>query len=103
MAWSGAGQDEIGTVAKVAAGSPAASLTVGETIVRVDPAYLRPSEVDTLLGDARRARERLQWSPKTSFGDMVAEMTEADLALAMRDRASHGRGLKVFRPDLEKG
>ena len=101
LAWSGIGTDEVGKVAKIAGGSPASALAVGETIVRVDPVYFRPAEVDTLLGDARRAREKLKWTPKTSFDAMVAEMTGADLALAVREKASHGRGLKVFRPDLE--
>jgi GDPmannose 4,6-dehydratase len=102
LAWSGSGKDEVGTVASVAAGAPETALKPGQTIVRVDADYFRPAEVETLLGDARRARERLKWAPKTSFAAMVAEMTAADLALAHREKALHGRGLKVFRPDLEK-
>ena len=76
---------------------------VGQAIVRVDPVYFRPAEVETLLGDATRARHELGWAPKVSFGELVDEMTAADLALARREKASLGRGLKVFRPDLEGG
>ncbi|CAN5379780.1 GDP-mannose 4,6-dehydratase [soil metagenome] len=102
LAWSGSGKDEVGTVASVAAGAAGASLKPGQVIVRVDADYFRPAEVETLLGDSRRARERLKWTPKTTFEAMVAEMTAADLVLAQREKASHGRGLKVFRPDIEK-
>jgi GDPmannose 4,6-dehydratase len=101
--WSGEGVDEIGTVASLdqrAAGSP---LAVGQVIVRVDPAYFRPAEVETLLGDATRARRELGWKPRISFSELVDEMIRADLVLAGREKASLGRGLKVYRPDLEGG
>jgi GDPmannose 4,6-dehydratase len=101
MAWSGAGKDEVGTVASVAADSPAKGLQSGQAIVRVDAAYFRPAEVETLLGDASRARAKLKWRPRTPFEALVAEMTEADLALAKREKNAGGRGLKVYRPDLE--
>lgn len=67
--WSGRGQDEIGTDAQT-----------GREIVRVDPRYYRPAEVETLLGDATKARERLGWHPRTSFAALVKEMVEADYA-----------------------
>ncbi len=54
----------------------------GDIVVRVDPRYYRPAEVDTLLGDATRAREQLGWSPTCEFTDLVAEMVESDLRLA---------------------
>ncbi|OQR84060.1 GDP-mannose 4,6 dehydratase [Achlya hypogyna] len=53
-------------------------------VVRIDPKYFRPSEVDILLGDARKAKEKLQWSPTTKFQDLVREMVEADLALVQK-------------------
>jgi GDPmannose 4,6-dehydratase len=102
LAWSGRGADEVGKVAKVAPDSRAASLAVGQAIVRVDPVYFRPAEVESLLGDPRRARAKLKWTPKTSFDAMVAEMTDADFVLAAREKAAHGHGLKIYRPDLEK-
>jgi GDPmannose 4,6-dehydratase len=57
----------------------------GKTIVRVDPRYFRPSEVETLLGDASQAREKLGWTPKIGFTEMVAEMVAEDLKIAQRD------------------
>ena len=72
-------------------------------IVRVDPVYFRPAEVETLLGDAARARKDLGWRPKVSFGELVDEMSRADLVLARREAASLGGGLKIYRPDLDGG
>jgi len=66
--WQGSGQDEIGI-----------DTATGKTIVSIDPNYFRPTEVDTLLGDARYAREKLGWEPKVSFEALVQEMTAADL------------------------
>lgn len=57
----------------------------GKVIVQVDPRYFRPAEVETLLGDATRAREKLGWTPQTSFAELVREMADADLAEAKRE------------------
>jgi len=59
----------------------------GRTLVRVDPAYFRPTEVDLLIGDASKAREQLGWKPKTSFAELVKEMVASDLAIAKREAA----------------
>lgn len=56
----------------------------GECIVAVDPRYYRPTEVETLLGDATKAKEKLGWTPKTSFEDLVIEMVKEDLKNASR-------------------
>ena len=69
----------------------------GRCLVRVDPKYFRPSEVDTLLGDASKARTKLGWKPRTSFGEMVREMVASDLKAAERDRLVTDSGYKVFR------
>ncbi len=103
IAWSGEGLDEVGTVASLDQRAAETPLKVGQVIVRVDPVYFRPAEVETLLGDAARARRDLGWKPKVSFGELVNEMTTADLVLAQREKSSLGRGLKVYRPDLERG
>jgi GDPmannose 4,6-dehydratase len=63
----------------------------GQTVIRVDPSYLRPAEVDGLLGDASKARETLGWKPRTSFAELVREMVAADLELAERDAARAGQ------------
>jgi GDPmannose 4,6-dehydratase len=64
----------------------------GRTVVAVDPGYFRPTEVDSLLGDASRARERLGWTPKVSYQDLVAEMAQADLRAAERELLIHKSG-----------
>ena len=58
----------------------------GKCIIKVDPKYFRPTEVETLLGDSRKAREKLGWKPKISFGDLVEQMAKSDLKLAERDK-----------------
>ena len=67
----------------------------GRTIVRVDPRYFRPAEVDSLLGDASKAHQRLGWVAKVSFEELVAEMADADLALAQRDAALLRQGYRI--------
>jgi GDPmannose 4,6-dehydratase len=73
LRWEGSGLEERGVDAD------------GRTIVAVDPRYFRPSEVDTLLGDATKARTQLGWMPKVSFQELVIEMASADLQAAERD------------------
>jgi GDPmannose 4,6-dehydratase len=80
--WQGRGEAEHGVVA----GAPAESaVKPGQRIVAIDPRYFRPAEVETLLGDPSKARDKLGWRPKTSFADLVSEMMAADLTLARRD------------------
>lgn len=67
-----------------------------KTIVKVDPRYFRPTEVDTLLGDASKARKKLGWQPKISFDELVKEMTRADLQLAKKDQLSREHGYKTM-------
>jgi GDPmannose 4,6-dehydratase len=62
----------------------------GQVLVKVDPRYFRPTEVDVLIGDASKARAKLGWAPRTSFADLVQEMMTSDLAEA-RKEASNGR------------
>ena len=57
----------------------------GQQIVAVDPKYFRPAEVETLLGDPTKAKQKLGWTPKTSFEALVKEMMAADLDIAKRD------------------
>jgi GDPmannose 4,6-dehydratase len=78
--WEGAGVEERGFD------------DTGRCIVRVDPEYFRPAEVDTLLGDASKARHKLGWKPRTGFSELVAEMAREDMRKAEKDRLvlSHG-------------
>jgi GDPmannose 4,6-dehydratase len=68
----------------------------GKCIVEIDPRYFRPSEVETLLGDASKARVKLGWEPKMSFEELVSEMMEEDLKLAKRDELVKNHGFRYF-------
>jgi GDPmannose 4,6-dehydratase len=72
-------------------------LKSGRTVVRVDPRYFRPSEVETLLGDASKAREKLGWQPETSFEQLVKEMIDHDVDIAKRDAMVAQQGFKTYR------
>ena len=98
IAWQGQGTDERGLVARVE-GQRAPGVAVGQPIVAVDPHYFRPTEVETLLGDAARARERLGWEPRTGFEAMVREMVTHDLESARRHKLlrSHGYNVALSR------
>ncbi len=83
--WEGSGVDEKGIDEN------------GRCIVRIDPRYFRPTEVDTLLGDPSRAREKLGWQPKITFRELVEEMALADLDIARRDDLVQSHGFKIRR------
>lgn len=104
--WRGEGLHETGVVAAVDADKAAQATQgkplrpapqVGDVIVRVDPRYFRPAEVETLLGDPAKARERLGWRPRTTFEEMVREMARHDLALALRDAVVEEAGFISFK------
>jgi GDPmannose 4,6-dehydratase len=92
IAWQG----ERGIVAEID-GVNAPGVVVGQPIVAVDPQYFRPTEVETLLGDPGKARDRLGWEPRTSFEAMVQEMVAHDLDSARRHKllASHGYNVAI--------
>jgi GDPmannose 4,6-dehydratase len=82
--WQGSGVDETGSDKN------------GNVIVAVDPRYYRPTEVETLLGDASKARRELGWQPTITFQDLVKEMVEEDLKIAERDALVRKHGYSVF-------
>ena len=90
LAWKGKGADEVGVVRR--AGKRWKQLREGQTVVRIDPHYFRPSEVDTLLGDANKAKAKLGWTPRISFGELVSEMMREDLKLAEREQLARAHG-----------
>lgn len=83
LAWRGDGQDEHGVVAAVE-GDDAPAVAVGQTIVRIDPRYYRPAEVETLLGDSSYARAKLGWVPEFTLDGVIDEMVAHDLDQARR-------------------
>ena len=94
LAWTGEGADEIGTVSAVTGKD--AKCKVGDVIVKVDPRYYRPTEVETLLGDPTKAKEKLGWVPKTTLQELVVEMVQADFATAKRDALVKLAGFQTF-------
>jgi GDPmannose 4,6-dehydratase len=84
--WRGKGVEECGV-----------DTVTGNTIVRIDPRYFRPTEVETLLGDASKARAELGWRPEVSFETLVEEMVREDLALAERDALVAREGYPIFK------
>ena len=68
----------------------------GKCIVAVDPRYFRPAEVETLLGDASKANNKLGWTPKISFHELVSEMVREDLKSAERDELVKNHGYSAF-------
>jgi GDPmannose 4,6-dehydratase len=83
LEFSGSGIDEVGVVTSVE-GEFDRYIKSGMTIVRIDPRYYRPTEVDTLLGDATKAKDMLGWVPEISLDQMIDEMMESDLELARK-------------------
>ncbi len=104
LEWNGSGVDEVGIVRAVdahqlkkAAGREiVCHIKTGEVLVRVDPRYFRPTEVETLLGDPARAHAKLGWRPRVTFEDMVAEMVREDMQIAQRDKVCRESGFEVF-------
>ncbi|PTB21076.1 GDP-mannose 4,6-dehydratase [Trinickia symbiotica] len=92
--FEGKGVDEVGIVEHVA--SRDMRMAPGDVIVRVDPRYFRPTEVETLLGDASKAHEKLGWKPRISFDALVREMVRADHQLARRDALVTLAGFKAL-------
>jgi len=96
LAFSGQGVDEIATVADVA-GDKAPAVKPGDVLLRIDPRYFRPAEVETLLGDPSKAKTQLGWEPEITAQEMCAEMVAEDLHTARRHALlkEHGMDLPV--------
>ena len=99
LAFSGEGEKETATVTRVLDASKAPAVAVGDVIVKVDPRYFRPAEVETLLGDPSKAKEKLGWVPEITVEEMCAEMVAYDLDIARRHSLlkSHGHHVAVSK------
>ena len=94
VSFEGEGEEEVGVVTGVR--GDRARCKVGDVIVKVDPRYFRPTEVETLLGDPSKARDKLGWVPTTSFESLVREMVEADYHSARRDELVKNAGFQAY-------
>jgi len=94
LAWEGQGANETSRIDAVE-GDLIPENRIGETIIRIDPGYFRPTEVDSLLGDATKAREKLGWTPEIPFRQLVTEMVQEDLNTAKRDNLCSEHGFYV--------
>ena len=96
LEFSGVGVDEVAKVAAIT-GEDAPALNVGDIVMRIDPRYFRPAEVDTLLGCPQKAKEKLGWTPEITVQEMCAEMVRADLKTARRHALlkAHGMDLSI--------
>jgi GDPmannose 4,6-dehydratase len=94
VSFEGEGVDEIARVAKIY-GDQSPVLNIGDVIVRVDPAYFRPAEVETLLGDPTKAKEKLGWVPEITLDQMIAEMIAADLEASKQHALLEKHGFQI--------
>ncbi len=95
--WEGAGQDQVGIVDDMTQFKIENSkLKINDIIVRIDPRYFRPAEVETLLGDPTKAKKVLGWEPKVTFEELVVEMVRADLESARKDELVKEHGFQTF-------
>jgi GDPmannose 4,6-dehydratase len=83
MQWTGEGIEEVGR------------RSTGEVVVRIDPRYFRPAEVETLLGDPTKAKEKLGWTPTTTLEELVAEMVASDREDAKKEAYLKRKGFRV--------
>ncbi len=90
--WQGKGVEEQGVVAL----SKASKASAGQVVVRIDPRYFRPTEVETLLGDPSKAKAKLGWTPKIKFNELVEEMVREDLKAAERDELVKRHGYAAY-------
>ena len=97
LEFKGSGIDEVGVVAAID-GDMAPNLKVGQEIVRIDPRYFRPAEVETLLGDPSKAKEILGWEPQITVQEMCQEMVEEDYKTAQRYRLLKDNGFELPIP-----
>ena len=95
LAFEGKGVEEVGRVAAIHDHAKAPALTVGQVVVQVDPRYFRPTEVDTLLGDPTKAKQKLGWVPEITAREMCVEMVKADLEQACKQALLMRHGFEV--------
>jgi GDPmannose 4,6-dehydratase len=94
IAWEGTGVEETGKVSAIE-GDKAPGLSIGQTIVAIDPRYFRPAEVETLLGDPSKAKQKLGWVPQITLQEMISEMVANDHAEAKKNALLKSKGYDI--------
>ena len=94
LRFDGQGNAEIGVVTAVTRSK--ARCKAGDVIVKVDPRYYRPTEVETLLGDPAKAKQKLGWTPKITLPELIKEMVDADYMAARRDSLVKRAGFRAY-------
>src|SRR5690606_25540902 len=92
--WRGKGVEEEGRISAIRS-DKAPALKVGDIVVRIDPRYFRPAEVETLLGDPTKAKQKRGWTPKITLDEMIDEMVAHDLDRARQKALLKSSGFKV--------
>jgi GDPmannose 4,6-dehydratase len=93
IAFRGSGLDEVGYV--VACDYEEFQVPVGKEVIRIDPMYYRPTEVDLLLGDNTKARTKLHWQPRHDVADLIKEMVWSDVKLRRKEQMLMNQGFQV--------
>lgn len=93
LKFQGLGRDEVGIV--VACNNPDYQLEIDQEIVAIDPTYYRPTEVDLLIGDASKAKQKLGWEPKHTLEEICSEMVASDIELFKKERLLRNAGFKI--------
>jgi GDPmannose 4,6-dehydratase len=94
LEWTGSGVYEVGVVSKC---DPNFAFTVGQEVIKIDPRYFRPTEVELLIGDASKAYSQLGWKPKYTLKELIAEMVSSDLRSFQQERILINSGFAVAR------
>ena len=96
LEWRGKGLEEKGVIESLDSDAELLSVNAGDVVVEIDPRYFRPTEVDTLIGDATKARQKLGWQPKVSFEALISEMVLEDFKDAQREQLLKNEGYQTF-------
>ena len=96
LEWRGKGLEEKGVIESLDSDAELLSVNAGDVVVEIDPRYFRPTEVDTLIGDATKARQKLGWQPKVSFEALISEMVREDFKDAQREQLLKNEGYQTF-------
>lgn len=94
LQFSGEGVNEVGVISQLDAAA-SDKMSIGQTVVKVDPRYYRPTEVDLLIGDATKAMTKLNWAPKYSLSEMVKEMVAADIIVFKKEQLLQNNGFTI--------